>query len=125
MNKKFKNKKVTAWRKGVKSEWLASFYLRLKGYRILKTRYKTPVGEIDLIAKTKTAVIFIEVKQRATVSGALFSISAHQRRRIERAGQYFLSKHPHLSHLHLRFDAIAITSMCWPKHLKGAWRFGE
>ena len=49
---------------GRHGETLAAWYLRLKGYRILKTRYKTPVGEIDLIARRFGTTVFVEVKSR-------------------------------------------------------------
>lgn len=49
---------------GRRGETLAAWYLRLKGYRIVATRVKTPVGEIDLIARRFGTTAFIEVKAR-------------------------------------------------------------
>ena len=50
---------------GRKGETLAAWFLRLKGYRILESRYKTPVGEIDLIARRWGTTVFVEVKSRS------------------------------------------------------------
>ncbi len=115
-------RRIAGFKKGIKSERYAAFYLRLKGYRILKQRYKTPVGEIDLIARRGKTIAFIEVKARKNFAGAIESITPHQRRRIERAASLFAStiKGGTL----LRFDALLVSG--WKiKHLLSAWRMGE
>ena len=50
---------------GRRGETLASLFLSLKGYRILARRVKTPVGEIDLIARRGRVTVFVEVKARS------------------------------------------------------------
>ena len=75
---------------GRRAEILSAWLLRLKGYRILARRFKTPVGEIDLIAKRASTIAFIEVKARPTAAAAMESVSARQRRRITRAALVFL-----------------------------------
>ena len=57
-----------AERRGRTGETVAAFWLRLKGYRILATRLRTPVGEIDLIASQGRITAFVEVKARAALS---------------------------------------------------------
>ena len=57
-----KSAKLKAYEQGHAAESIAAFYLMLRGYRILKRRYKTPVGEIDIIAKKDSALHFVEVK---------------------------------------------------------------
>ena len=52
--------RIKAYKKGHSIERLAALYLTLKGYKILKTRYKTPLGEIDLIVRRKNQIVFIE-----------------------------------------------------------------
>jgi hypothetical protein len=51
---------------GRKAESLAAFALRLKGYRVLAGRLRTPAGEIDLIVRRGATIAFVEVKARAT-----------------------------------------------------------
>lgn len=114
--------RIARFKKGINAERYAAFYLKLFGYRILERRYKTPVGEIDLIAQRGRTVVFIEVKARDNFISAKESITPHQRRRIERAASLYTSKLK--SNPRLRFDAILVTG--WKlKHIVSAWRFGE
>ena len=83
-----------AERRGRRAETLAAWYLRLKGYRILARRYRTPVGEIDLIARRGRLVAFVEVKQRPSDAEGAEAITATSRRRIARAASAWLAAHP-------------------------------
>ena len=116
--------KIKAWKWGVWAEWYGSLWLRHKGYKILKRRFKTPVGEIDLVAQKGTILAFVEVKYRPSLDEAAFAITPHQRQRIERAAQYYLALHPAVSRFDLRFDAILITPKGRLKHIKNAWQSG-
>lgn len=109
-----------AYVKGKTAEWLASLYMRLKGYKILEKRFKTPVGEIDLLARKGNELIAIEVKARATAEQAAIALTPHQKRRIERALLFYLIGRT--STLDLRFDVILIVPWRWPHHIRGAWR---
>jgi putative endonuclease len=114
--------KTRQWheRKGRLSEALCSLFLTLKGYRILKTRYKTKSGEIDIIAKKGKRLIIIEVKTRPSLASALESISFRQRQRIQRALQYFLVCYQEYTGYDIRFDVMLVTP--WRlHHLKNAW----
>jgi putative endonuclease len=115
--------KKRAYLKGRRSEWLAALFLRCKGYEILKTRFKTPVGEIDLLARQGKTLIAVEVKSRSSLERAIFSITPRQQRRIERALLYYLCRHK--VQWSLRFDVILMAPWKWPYHIKGAWREGE
>lgn len=115
--------KQRAYLKGHRSEWLAALFLRCKGYEILKTRFKTPVGEIDLLVRHKKMLIAVEVKNRSSLEKARFSITPRQQRRIERALLYYLCRSR--TALSLRFDVILMAPWKWPYHIKGAWREGE
>ena len=64
-----------AERRGRRAETLAAWYLRLKGYRILARRYRTPVGEIDLIVRRGRLVAFVEVKRRPTEAEAAEAVT--------------------------------------------------
>jgi len=89
---------------------------------VLARRYRSPVGEIDIIAKRGRIVAIVEVKARAQASDAAEALTARQRARIARAASAFLQAHPALGACDLRFDAIALTRWQWPLHLRDAWR---
>jgi len=110
-----------AYSLGHKGEFLAAFYLRLKGYRILARRFKTPVGEVDLIARKGTTIAFVEVKARARYEDGVEAVTYRQQMRSIRAAKYFIAAHPELADLDLRFDAMIILPGFSVKHLKGAW----
>ncbi len=110
-----------AERRGRMAERLALALLLLKGYRILERRYKTPVGEIDIIAEKSGAVIFIEVKARQELDDAAASIGGRQRQRIARAAEAFLARHPGHAGRPCRFDAILVARGRLPKHIIDAW----
>ncbi len=112
----------TSYTTGLSAEALCRLALRLKFYRILASRYRSPLGEIDIIATRGKVVALIEVKARATERQALESIGARQRQRLERAAQDFLAHYPHFSHHNLRFDMMLVAPKRWPKHMKDAWR---
>lgn len=74
------------------AEHAAALFLRFKGYRILARRYKTPVGEIDLVAERGRTLAFVEVKWRPTARAALEAIPPRQRDRVSRAANWYLSR---------------------------------
>jgi len=84
------------------AELLASWTLRLKGYTILKRRYKTPMGEIDLIMNRGKTLVAVEVKYRATLVQAGEAITYRQRKRIEKALTLYLRHLPWTPN-HIRF----------------------
>jgi putative endonuclease len=86
--------KRSSHRKGLSAETFCRLALRLKGYRILATRYNTPMGEIDIVAARGRTVIAVEVKARPTLEAAVEAISPQQRARIVRALQDFVMRHP-------------------------------
>ena len=59
------DKRLAAYWRGHRGEALAAFWLQLKLYRIRDRRFKTPLGEIDLVVEKGTTIAFVEVKQRA------------------------------------------------------------
>ncbi len=89
-----REKRVRAYRHGLFAESIAALLLRLKGHRILARRYKTPVGEIDLVALKGKRLAFVEVKQRRRFEDAGWALPTRARRRIVRAAQYWLSQSP-------------------------------
>ena len=102
------------------AEQICMLWLRLKGYSILAHRYRTTVGEIDIIARRGSIVAAIEVKMRPTVQQALESLSFRQRQRIGRTLEWWLMKNAKLAGHQLRFDIMSVTR--WKiNHLTNAW----
>ena len=110
-----------AQRWGLRAETWAAIWLTLKGYRILERRYKTPVGEIDLVVKRGSLIVFVEVKARATLDGARAAITPFQRQRILRAAEYWTARHPRASGFDFRFDAVFVARRLAIAHLKDAF----
>ena len=86
-----------AW--GRWAEGLAAWSLRLRGYRIVARRFRTPLGEIDLIAQRGRLVAFVEVKARTDLEQALVALTVRQ-----------------------RFDLVTVRPWRLPRHLADAWR---
>ncbi|MDR2416584.1 MAG: YraN family protein [Holosporales bacterium] len=115
---------ITAYRRGLLSEDRAARFLESKNYRILHKRFKTSVGEIDLIAEKAEELVFIEVKFRQDMTQALETLSARQRQRILAAAKSFLAENPSFADYFLRFDVVALTPM-FLQHIENAfWQEG-
>ena len=113
-----------AYRRGDRAELLCLWQLRFKGYRIIARRYRTPVGEIDLIARRGSVLAAIEVKARDDFATASEAVSIRQRQRIARALEHFLNFRPDLALLSPRFDVMLVAPRRLPRHLVDAcWRF--
>jgi putative endonuclease len=110
-----------AERHGRYAEVLAALFLRAKLYAIRETRFKTPVGEIDLIAERFGVTVFIEVKARRADHGEAEALEAVNAGRISRAAQYYLARNPHLADTPLRFDVIFVAPRAWPRHVVNAF----
>ncbi len=108
-------------RRGLVGEWVAATFLIVKGYRILERRYRTPHGEIDLIARRANTIAFVEVKARPTLELALLSITSRQRRRIIATAELWIAGQPEMSDIDLRFDVVAVMPRGVPAHLAGAF----
>ena len=111
-----------AYVRGHRGEWLAALALMLKGYRIVARRYRTKVGEIDLIARRGDLVIMVEVKARPTLDEAMDAIGPFSERRIEAAADLWLTRQPDQARLSMRFDMVAVLPRRWPIHVEDAFR---
>lgn len=117
-------RRKAAERRGRTGEALAALFLRLKGYRILASRVRTPVGEIDLVAEKAGIIAFVEVKARRETALALEAVSPHAWQRIARAAENWMARRPHYAGHGWRYDLIAIAPRRLPVHLRDAWRPG-
>ncbi|HLZ04513.1 MAG TPA: YraN family protein [Bradyrhizobium sp.] len=113
--------RVAAFRTGLSAEGRAAAYLMAKGYRILAKRFRTPHGEIDLVARRRNLIAFVEVKARATLDEAAFAVTPQQQARIINAAEAWLAAHPQYAEFELRFDAILIAPWRLPLHLLAAF----
>ena len=117
----FRARRVKAYRRGHRGEWLAALALMLKGYRIVARRYRTKLGEIDLIARRGDLVLIVEVKVRATLIEAMDAIARQSERRIEAATDLWLSRQPDHGRLSIRFDMVAVLPRRWPVHVENVF----
>lgn len=111
--------------RGRRAEIAAAMLLRLKGFRILNQRYKTAVGEIDLVACRGRLVVFAEVKWRSNLDAAMESVHPKAQMRIGRAAAHWLGQKPKFANFNARFDVIALAPGRWPVHLKQAFDLSD
>jgi putative endonuclease len=74
--------RVEALHRGLSAESRAALLLIAKAYRILARRWKTPFGEIDIVARRRGVLVFVEVKTRASMDAALEAVTERTRQRI-------------------------------------------
>jgi putative endonuclease len=113
--------RVAAFRAGLSAESRAAAYLLAKGYWILARRFRTPHGEIDIVAKRRNLIAFVEVKARASLDEAAFAVTPRQQARIINAAQAWLMAHPEHAEFELRFDVVLIAPRHLPRHLLAAF----
>jgi putative endonuclease len=114
-------KRQAALRFGLSAESRAALLLLAKGYRILARRYKTPVGEIDIVARRRGTLVFVEVKARDNFDAAAEAVTPRQQARIIHAAQYWLAAHAEAAACPMRFDAILVVPGKLPRHLPNAF----
>jgi putative endonuclease len=109
-----------AERGGRRAERIAAWWLRLKGWRILAIRARTPVGEVDLIARRGRIVAFVEVKARATEAGAGLALDDWRLKRVARAAEALAARYVKPGD-DMRIDAMFVVPGRWPRHLENVW----
>ncbi len=110
-------KRRAAEMRGRRAETIAAWWLRLKGYRVLARRYRSGAGEIDLIVRRGPTIAFVEVKQRSDAAEAILAVKPAARRRIARAAELWIGKHPALAGLDRRFDVVVAVPGRLPRHM--------
>src|SRR5580765_4942452 len=98
-----------AFRVGISAESRAAVFLIAKGFRILARRWKSPVGEIDIVARRRQLLVFVEVKARERIDDAAWSVTQRQRARIVAAAEAWLAANPDASVRDIRFDAMLVA----------------
>ena len=113
--------RVAAFRTGLSAESRAAALLVAKGFRIIARRWKSPVGEIDIVARRRSLMVFVEVKARNNLDDAAESVTPRQRQRIAAAAEAWLATYPDKSLRDIRFDAVLVAPGKMPRHIAGAF----
>jgi len=113
--------KIAAFGLGLSAESRAAAWLIAHGYRILARRWKSPLGEIDIVAARRRTLIFVEVKARADLERAAEAVTPRQRRRIAAAAEAWLAAHPATHYRDIRFDAILVAPGRLPRYIPAAF----
>ena len=109
------------YRRGHAAEWIAAVVLVLCGYRLLARRYRSPYGEIDIIARRGRRLAFVEVKRRPSLAQAEWSITPTQAERIGRAAEHWMRRHPRYRDHEMGMDLILIGASGMPCYLTNAF----
>jgi putative endonuclease len=109
-------------RRGRFAETVAALYLNLKGYRTVARRFRSPLGEIDLVMRRGGTLVFVEVKARRSLEAAILAITPAARDRLIRAAESFLARHPEAAMMGLRFDIVAVVPRRLPHHILDAFQ---
>ena len=110
-----------AEKRGRGAETLACWWLRLHGWRILARRARVPGGEVDIIARRRRTLAFVEVKARATQDAAAMSLDAWRLRRVVTAAERLAPRYLKAGD-YLRIDAIFIVPGRFPSHMPNVWQ---
>ena len=100
----------TSIERGIEGEDIAARALKKSRYKIIERNYRTPVGEIDIIARDRKCLVFVEVRTRSSVEFGLpqETVVARKRQRICRAAKWYLQKE-HADDAECRFDIVAVV----------------
>lgn len=113
-----------AFRLGLSAETRAAAVLMAKGYRIVARRWRSPVGEVDLVVRRGRVLVFVEVKARGRFDDAAEAVTLRQQRRIAAAAEAWLASHDEDIGCDIRFDAILVAPRRFPRHIPAAFDTG-
>jgi len=96
---------------GQQAEADAWRFLAAKGYELVEQNFSFRGGEIDLIVRNKSTLVFVEVRfrQNASHGSGAETVTSAKRRRIIRTAQFYLQKNPDRSNRDFRFDVISMS----------------
>ncbi len=94
---------------GKKGEDLAVTLLKAMKYQILERNYRCLLGEMDIIAREKGSLVFVEVKTRATkdFGGPAAAVHEKKQRQLSRVALLYLN-HKKIRDVQARFDVVAV-----------------
>ena len=110
-----------AFKFGISAESRAAALLIAKGYRILARRYRSRAGEIDIVARRRGLLVFVEVKARERLDDAAEAVIVRQQRRIIAAAEVWLANHPDIGDTDIRFDVVLVAPKRLPRHIEAAF----
>ena len=110
-----------AFRFGLSAESRAAAYLIAKGHRIVARRWRSPIGEVDIVARRRRTLIFVEVKARERLDDAAEAVLPRQQRRIIGAAKAWLASHPEDADRDIRFDVVLVAPKSLPRHIMAAF----
>ena len=113
--------RVAAFRLGLSAESRGAVLLLAKGFRIVARRWKTPVGEVDIVARRRRELVFVEVKARDSLDAAAESVTERGKQRIVAAAEFWLASHPGDAECFIRFDVILVAPGKIPRHIANAF----
>jgi putative endonuclease len=113
--------RLTAFRLGISAESRAALLLIAKAYRIVARRWKTPFGEIDIVARRRHDLVFVEVKARERLDDAAEAVTERSRQRIVAAAKVWLAHRPQDAQCAIRFDVILVAAGKMPRHIVNAF----
>ena len=113
--------RLKALRRGSLAEYRAALSLLIKGYRIVAFRYRTKLGEIDIIARKGDLIACVEVTARRSLDDSVFAVSNLSQQRIRAASDLWLAKQPDFARLSIRYDIVSVMPWRWPVHLPDAF----
>jgi putative endonuclease len=116
-----RQERVAAFQRGLSAESRAAMLLIAKAYRIVARRWKTPVGEIDIVAWRRRDLVFAEVKARDHLDDAAEAVTERSKRRIIAAAEYWLAHYPDGAQSFIRFDVILVAPGKMPRHIANAF----
>ena len=113
-------KRQRAERGGRRAEAIAALWLQLKGWKILGRRIRTPVGEVDLVARRGRTLAFVEVKARASEAEAALALDEWRLRRVAAAAEALAPRFAREGD-DIRLDAMFIVPRRLPRHMTNVW----
>jgi putative endonuclease len=105
--------------RGRRGEALAAWYLRLRGWRIVARRVKTPRGEIDLVARRGRMIAFVEVKWRSSAAERDSAIDPYRLRRVSAAAEAVAQRYARAGD-DMRIDVLLLAPWTWPRVIENA-----
>jgi putative endonuclease len=100
-------KKITIGKEGEK---IAAAFLKKNGYRIIEINFRCPIGEIDIVAKEKNDLFFVEVKTRKSLDLGYpeQAVGIRKQKKMSQLALWYMQKRK-IADTNARFDVVAIT----------------